>query len=84
MSSEDLVSGMQGFARHRVAIAVSLALSAAAASAQTTPASEDAKTLPKVSVAAPEEESINVKEVASPKFTQPLLDTPQTIAVISD
>ena len=75
---------MQGFARHRVAIAVSLALSAAAANAQTPPAGEDAKTLPKVSVAAPEEESINVKEVASPKFTQPLLDTPQTIAVISD
>jgi catecholate siderophore receptor len=37
-----------------------------------------------VSVAAPEpEETIKVERVSSPKFTQDLLDTPQTIAVVS-
>jgi catecholate siderophore receptor len=86
VSIQDFALGLQGFARRRVAIAVSLALGAAAAHAQTAPqtSAEEAKTLPKVSVAAPEEETINVKQVASPKFTQALVDTPQTIAVISD
>ena len=65
-----------------IAVAVSLALSAAAAKAQT--ATEEVKTLPKVSVAAPEpEETVKVDRVSSPKFTQDLLDTPQTIAVVS-
>ncbi|HEY6123713.1 MAG TPA: catecholate siderophore receptor Fiu [Steroidobacteraceae bacterium] len=65
-----------------IAVAVSLALSAAAAKAQT--ATEEAKTMPKVSVAAPEPvETPKVDRVESPKFTQPLLDTPQTIAVVS-
>ncbi len=86
MSIQNFALGLQGFARRRVAVAVSLALAAAAANAQTAAqnSAEEAKTLPKVSVAAPEEETINVKQVASPKFTQPLVDTPQTIAVISD
>jgi catecholate siderophore receptor len=88
VSFEDSSLGSSGFARRRLALAVSLALGTAAAQAQNAPAAnapaDDAKTLPKVSVAAPEEETINVKQVASPKFTQPLLDTPQTIAVISD
>ena len=45
---------------------------------------EEAKTLPKVSVAAPEpEETPKVDRVSSPKFTQDLIDTPQTIAVVS-
>lgn len=86
MSSEERVLG-PGFARHRVAIAVSLALGAVAAHAQTvpqtTPVAEEAKTLPKVSVAAPEEETINVRRASSPKLTQPLVDTPQTISVVS-
>ena len=65
-----------------IAVAVSLALSAAAAKAQT--GTEEAKTLPKVSVAAPEpEETVKVDRVSSPKFTQDLIDTPQTIAVVS-
>jgi catecholate siderophore receptor len=81
VSIQDCVPQL-GFARRRVAIAVSLALSAAAAQAQTENATEEAKTLPKVSVAA-EEETINVQRVASPKFTQALVDTPQTIAVVS-
>ncbi len=59
-----------------------LALSAAAANAQAD--TEEAKTLPKVSVAAPEpEETPKVDRVSSPKFTQDLIDTPQTIAVVS-
>lgn len=66
-----------------IAVAVSLALSAAAAKAQTA-AAEEPKTLPKVSVAAPEpEETIKINRVSSPKFTQELVDTPQTIAVVS-
>jgi catecholate siderophore receptor len=65
-----------------IAVAVSLALSAAAARAQTSP--DEAKTMPKVSVAAPEpEETVKVDRVSSPKFTQDLVDTPQTIAVVS-
>ena len=60
-----------------IAVAVSLALSTAAAKAQTA-STEEPKTLPKVSVAAPEpEETIKVERVSSPKFTQDLLDTPQ-------
>src|SRR5688572_12810117 len=78
VSIQDSVPG-PGFARRRVAIAVSLALSAAAQAQNST---EETKTLPKVSVEA-EEETINVKRVASPKFTQDLVDTPQTIAVVS-
>ena len=74
--------GLQGFARRRIAVAVGLALSAAAANAQA--ATEEAKTLPKVSVAAAEpEETPKVDRVSSPKFTQDLIDTPQTIAVVS-
>jgi len=66
-----------------IAVAVSLALSTAAAKAQTA-STEEPKTLPKVSVAAPEpEEAIKVQRVSSPKFTQDLLDTPQTIAVVT-
>jgi len=65
-----------------IAVAVSLALSAAAAKAQTAP--EEAKTMPKVSVAAPEpEETPKVDRVSSPKFTQDLIDTPQTISIVS-
>ncbi len=85
MSIQDSILGLPGLARRRVAIAVSLALSAAAANAQNAPAttSEETKVLPKVSVAAPEEESINVQRVSSPKVTTALIDTPQTIAVVS-
>jgi catecholate siderophore receptor len=74
--------GFEGFARRRIAVAVSLALAAAAANAQT-PA-EEPKTMPKVSVAAAEPEPTpKVDRVSSPKFTQALVDTPQTIAVVS-
>jgi catecholate siderophore receptor len=74
--------GLQGFARRHIAVAVGLALSAAAAHAQS--ATEEAKTLPKVSVAAAEpEDTPKVDRVSSPKFTQELIDTPQTIAIVS-
>ncbi len=83
MSIQASSLGQEGFARRRVAIAVSLALAAAAANAQT-PSADEPKTLPKVSVEAAEpEETSKVDRVESPKFTQPLLDTPQTIAVVS-
>lgn len=78
--------GPAGLVRRHLAVAVSLAI-AGAAQAQTTsdPSGDEAKTLSKISVAAPEpEEGAKVDRVASSKFTQPLLDTPQTIAVISD
>src|SRR5688572_12294675 len=68
-------------------MAVSLALAAAAAQAQSpAPVSvkEEPKTLSKISVeATAAEETPKVDRVSSPKFTQPLLDTPQTIAVVS-
>ena len=71
------------FARSRIAAAVSLALSAAAtAYADTTPADQP-KTMSKVTVEAEEEVTPKVDRVESPKFTQPLLDTPQTITVVS-
>jgi catecholate siderophore receptor len=64
-----------------IALAVSLALSTAA-KAQT--ATDEPRTLPKVTVDVPEpEESPKVDRVSSPKFTQALVDTPQTIAVVS-
>jgi catecholate siderophore receptor len=69
------------FNRSRIAAAVSLALTAAV-SAQTPP--EETKTMSKISVEGTEPaETPKVDRVESPKFTQPLLDTPQTIAVVS-
>lgn len=66
-----------------VAVAVSLALAASAAQAQTSTA-EEPKTLSRISVAATEpEETPKVDQVSSPKFTAPLLDTPQTITIVS-
>jgi catecholate siderophore receptor len=74
----------------RIAVAVSLALAAAAAQAQTqtqtaaAASTAEPKTLSKISVEATEaEETPKVDRVSSPKFTQPLVDTPQTIAVVS-
>jgi len=70
----------------RIAVAVSLALAAAAAQAQSAggSGSEEAKTLSKISVEATEPEATpKVDRVSSPKFTQDLINTPQTIAVVS-
>jgi catecholate siderophore receptor len=66
----------------RIAAAVSLALSAAA-QAQTPP--DEPQTMSKISVEAADvpEATPKVDRVASEKFTQPLLDTPQTITVVS-
>src|SRR5688572_7929143 len=65
-------------------MAVGLALAAAASQAQAQQTSEETKTMSKISVEATEaEETPKVDRVSSPKFTQPLLDTPQTIAVVS-
>jgi catecholate siderophore receptor len=86
VSSQFSVPGLSGCARRHIAVAVSLAI-AGAAQAQTSPpanADEAPKTLSKISVEAAEPETIKVDQVSSPKFTKPLLDTPQTITVISE
>ena len=63
--------------QNRIAAAVSIALATAAQA-------EEPQTMSRISVAATEEsETPKVDRVQSPKFTQPLLDTPQTIAVVS-
>jgi catecholate siderophore receptor len=78
-----------GFARRRIAVAVSLALAAATAapqaSAQNAPTqtASEPKTLSKISVEGEDEATPKVDRVSSPKFTQELVNTPQTIAVIS-
>src|SRR5688572_31993947 len=64
-------------------MAVSLAL-AAAGQAAAQNGTEEAKTLSRIAVEATEPEATpKVDRVSSPKFTQDLLDTPQTIAVVS-
>ncbi len=68
-----------GLSRHCVAVAVSLALAAASAQGQVA----EPPALPKISVKEKVEVPNKIDESSSPKFTQPLLDTPQTIAVIS-
>ena len=83
MSTIDSVLGCEGSSRRLVAAAVSLALAAAAAHAQAQSADEP-KVLPKVSVQAAEEAPTpKVDRASSPKFTQALVDTPQTISIVS-
>lgn len=72
-------------ARHQLALAISLALATSAGvQAADTQQSGETKVLPKVSVeaAADAEETIKVDTPSSPKLTQPLLDTPQTMTVV--
>jgi catecholate siderophore receptor len=74
----------ESFARRRIAVAVSLALAAAAQAAHAQAPADETKTMPKVSVQADEPEPTpKVDRVSSPKFTQDLIDTPQTIAIVS-
>lgn len=81
MPSIDSALVLPGFVRRRLAIAVGLALTGAA-QAQTP--TEEPKTMPKVSVQAAEPaETPKVDRVSSPKFTQELVNTPQTIAIVS-
>jgi catecholate siderophore receptor len=69
--------------KSRVAVAVGLALTAAAQT-HAQQADEEPKTLSKISVEATEEEQgAKIDRVSSPKFTQDLIDTPQTITVVS-
>lgn len=63
-----------------LATAIGLALASAAAQAQQ--AAAEAQQMPKVSVNTDTEDSYKAETASSPKFTQPLLDTPQTITVI--
>jgi len=67
---------------------LALALPAAAADLSATPADSgaqvvNAKTLPGVKVEATAVNDYRIDHLSSSKFTQPLLDTPQTIVVIS-
>ena len=70
------------FRRTPIALAVLATLQAAAAHAQTEP--PQGSQLPKISVSGAGEEDTGIKaeRVESAKFTQPLLDTPQTVTVI--
>ena len=77
--------------RSPIALAVLAAMHAAASHAQTAATAagaqaaqaESSAQLPRISVSGEEEEpSIKAERVESAKFTQPLLDTPQTVTVI--
>lgn len=81
MSSNRSVALGKGVSPCCVSVAVSLALSAAAMRADAQNA--EPKQLPKISVSEEAAPTNKIDEVSSPKFTQPLLDTPQTIAIIS-
>lgn len=81
MSSNSSFGLSKGLSPYCVRVAVSFALSAAAMHAQAQNA--EPKELPKISVSEEATPTNKVDEVSSPKFTQPLLDTPQTIAIIS-
>jgi catecholate siderophore receptor len=76
------MSQVSNFRRLPVAAAVFAALHAAGAHADTEPT--PATQLPRISVSGEGEETNTYKpeRVDSPKFTQPLLDTPQTVTVI--
>src|SRR3954469_14135955 len=78
------VRGTHVYEKTRTAFAVSLALASAASQAQAQQSTDEPRTLSKISVEATEpEETPKVDRVSSPKFTQDLLDTPQTISVVS-
>ena len=61
-----------------VALAASLPLMTHAA----TPAKDETTVLPKITVQSEVENKYKADAVSSPKYTQPLVDTPQTISVI--
>lgn len=61
-----------------VALAASLPLMTHAA----TPAKDETTVLPKITVQSEVENKYKANAVSSPKYTQPLVDTPQTISVI--
>jgi catecholate siderophore receptor len=84
VSIESAEPCLAGFTRRSLAIAVSLAIAGAAQAQTPSNTAEEPKTLSKISVEADEPEEIKVDRVSSPKFTKPLLDTPQTITVVSN
>lgn len=87
--SSNLTTEKLHFALSPLAAAISVALATAAAPAVqaqetsgTAPAQSEPRQLSKL-VAKDADETIKVDQVASPKFTQPLVDTPQTITVVT-
>lgn len=67
--------------RHRPLTAAVLAVLQTAA--LQSHAAEDPQQLPKISVGAAEDSSYKQDVLSSPKYTEPLLDTPQNIAVVT-
>jgi catecholate siderophore receptor len=71
------------YRRSPIALAVLAALHAAAGQAQTATNAAPASQLPRISVSGEGEETgIKAERVDSAKFTQPLLETPQTVTVV--
>jgi catecholate siderophore receptor len=70
--------------RSPIALAVLAALQAAAVHAQTAEPGQQPSQLPRISVSGEGEEDTGIKaeRVDSMKFTQPLLETPQTVTVV--
>lgn len=63
---------------HQVTAAVALAF------AGTSHATEEGGALPELSVSAKKEATYKVDRLSSPKFTEPLLDTPKSVTVINE
>lgn len=80
MLSNPSLSPDAGRLPHRLAVAVSLVLATAALGSKAQ--ADEPKQLPKISVQDELESTNKIDHVSSPKFTQPLIDTPQTIAII--
>jgi catecholate siderophore receptor len=86
-----IINEAPNFALSPLAAAISFAIAASAtpliSHAQQTsgdaPAKSEPRQLSKLVAKDVEEEPIKVDQVASPKFTQPLVDTPQTITVVT-
>lgn len=84
MLPTELPAGSPTLSRYPLSTVISLTLAMAAAPLAVH-AGEPAQ-LPRIAVQADEEaaqEAIKVDQSSSPKFTQPLVDTPQTISIIS-
>jgi len=67
---------------NRTAPLVALAASLPLMTHATTPAKDETTVLPKITVQSEVENKYKADAVSSPKYTQPLVDTPQTISVI--
>ena len=87
ITAERTSSESATFALSPLAAAISFALTAAltplSAQAQETKSADASEPRQLSKLVAKDDDDIKVDNVASPKFTQPLLDTPQTITVVT-